>query len=335
MEKNKAISLLLKDPRTRYVIIGVLVATIPFLATAGLLRSAVVILIGSILIYSVAGLGINILLGYSGLISLGTAGFMGFAAYIAAYLTMNLGFPFEITLLISIAVPVLLGLFVGLVSFRIEGIYLAIATLSVGEVLRRSFEELVGFTNSFAGMRVNYPTLFGVWSLDRNGTFVLIAVALTLAMILTHNIVHSRPGRALHAMRGSTVAAQAMGVNILRYRLFAFAVSTGLVALAGVLYVHFVRFTHPDIWGWGLSLNILALVIIGGLRSIYGTLLGAFVVFGIPSLILVRLPIIGDIPGVSFVFNGIVIVIVVLLYPRGIVSIFTDIGKLIKKTGRA
>ena len=313
------------------MLLGLILATIPYLAEGGILKSATVILLGSIMIYSIAGLGINLLLGFSGLISLGTAGFMGLAAYLAAYITMNLELPFELSLVVAIIVPVLIGLVVGLASLRIEGIYLAISTLCVGEILRKTFEQFVPFTNSFAGKRVSYPTLLGFISLDRTTTFILISAILTLTMILTSNIVKSRPGRALHAMRGSEVAAQAMGVNILRYRLFAFAVSTGLAALSGILYVHFIRFSHPDIWGWGLSLNILAVVIIGGLRSIYGTLLGSFIVFGIPDLFLKRLPVIREISGVSFIFNGILIVVVILLYPRGVVHIFEDIQKLFFK----
>ena len=112
-----------------------------------------------------------------------------------------------------------------------------------------------------------------------------------------------------------------MGINIFKYRLLSFAVAVGYAALGGILYVHFVKYTYPNAWTLIFSLNILAVILIGGIRSISGTIIGAFIVFGVPDLILKRLPLIGDIDGLAYIFNGILIIVVILFYPTGLVNI--------------
>lgn len=326
--ENKLITKYKKGkPYTDYLLFGVLLSLLPILVELGLLKYSYLTTIASILIYSIVALGLNLLVGYSGLVSLGTAGFMGLGTYLAAYLTADLGLPFELSLLISVAVPMVIGVLTGLVSLRIEGYYLAIATLAISEILRKVFVEFESITNGFSGKKAGYPVLLGLIELDRNGTFILIVISLVAIMIITHNIINSYTGRALSTMRGSEAAAQAMGINIYRYRLLSFAVAVGFSALGGVLYMHFVKYTYPNAWTLTLSLNILAVIIIGGIRSIPGTILGAFVVFGVPDLILKRLPIIGGIDGAAYIFNGIMIIIVILFYPIGLIHIKNDITK--------
>lgn len=308
-------------PYTDYLLFGILLLLLPIFVELGLLKYSYLTTIASILIYSIVALGLNLLVGYSGLVSLGTAGFMGLGTYLAAYLTADLGLPFELSLLISVAVPMIIGVLTGLVSLRIEGYYLAIATLAISEILRKVFVEFEWITNGFSGKKAAYPELLGLIKLDRNGTFILIVVFLVAVMIITHNIINSYTGRALSTMRGSEAAAQAMGINIFKYRLLSFAVAVAYSALGGVLYMHFVKYTYPNAWTLTLSLNILAVIIIGGIRSIPGTILGAFVVFGVPDLILKRLPIIGGIDGMAYIFNGIMIIIVILFYPTGLIHI--------------
>lgn len=315
-------------PYTDYLLFGVILCLLPILVQLGLLKYSYLTTVASILIYSIVALGLNLLVGYSGLVSLGTAGFMGLGTYLAAYLTADLGLPFELSLLISVAVPMVIGILTGLVSLRIEGYYLAIATLAISEILRKTFVEFESITNGFSGKKAGYPVLLGFLELGRNGTFILIVVFLVAIMIITHNLINSYTGRALSTMRGSEAAAQAMGINIYRYRLLSFALAVGYSALGGVLYMHFVKYTYPNAWTLTLSLNILAVIIIGGIRSIPGTILGAFVVFGVPDLILKRLPVIGSIDGAPYIFNGIMIILVILFYPIGLIHIKNDIRKI-------
>lgn len=316
-----------KQPYSSFLVFGVLLALLPLLVSLGVLKYSYLTTIASILIYSIVALGLNLLVGYSGLVSLGTAGFMGLGTYLAAYLTADLGLPFELSLLISVSVPMIIGIFTGLVSLRIEGYYLAIATLAISEIFRKVFVEFEFITNGFSGKQAAYPELLGFLQLGRNGTFILIVVALVGVMIITHNIINSYTGRALSTMRGSEPAAQAMGINIFKYRLLSFAVAVGYAALGGVLYIHFVKYTYPNAWTLIFSLNILAVILIGGIRSIWGTIIGAFVVFGVPDLILKRLPVIGDIDGLAYIFNGILIIVVILFYPTGLVNIRHSFNK--------
>ena len=318
---------ILKHRYTKYIIFGLIVSLMPTLAGMGLMRSATIITLGAVVFYGVVAIGLNILLGYSGLISLGTAGFMGLGAYMSAFLTESMGFPFLLSLVISVLVPVIIGGLVGLVSLRVSGMYLAIATLAVSEIFRQMFSEFTDITGGFSGMRASFPSFFGV-SLSRDATFILLVVILVLLMILTDNFVNSSTGRALLTMRISETAASAMGVNLLRYKLMAFALATAYAALGGVMYVHFIQFSFPTTWTVLLSLQILAAVVIGGLKTIFGPIIGAFVVFGVPEIFLNRLPIIGDIPGLAFVFTGVLIIVVILFYPNGLIYLGHDIKRL-------
>jgi branched-chain amino acid transport system permease protein len=313
-------------PWMGFVLFGALLALIPSLAqNTNLIRSATIVTIGGTLIFAIAALGLNILLGYSGLISLGTAGFMGLAAYLSAYLTVDLKLPFEISLLIAVLVPTILGVLVGLISLKIEGMYLAIATLAVSEILRKTFEEFEFITNGFSGKSARFPVLLGTFQLDRASTYYLIVVVLVIAMLLTYNMMNGQVGRAFNAMRGSESAASAMGVYSLKYRLIAFALATILASVAGVMYVHFIRFAYPTTWNLKLSLDFLAMIVIGGLRSIYGTVLGAFIVFAIPDLFLKQIPFFNQL---SYVLNGVLIIVVIMFYPNGLINIGVDIKKL-------
>jgi branched-chain amino acid transport system permease protein len=285
----------------RFVLFGLALSMLVPAVSGGLLKTSFLGIMGGTIIFTVAALGLNILLGYSGLISLGTAGFMGLGAYISAYVTGDMGLPWEIGILAAVLIPTIIGILVGLASLRMSGLYLGIVTLCISEIFRKTFDELDEITGGFSGKSADFPTLLGMVDLNQKQTYILLVVVLVLVMMLTYNIVHGQMGRAMHVMRGSQVAAQAMGVNILRYRLIAFALSAGYAALAGALYVHFIKFVYPSTWTLMISLTILAIIVIGGLRSIYGTFLGALVVYALPDLVIKRIPVIGDINGLPYV----------------------------------
>ena len=161
---------LVKNTYLQFVFLGLVLAGMPLLANLGLIKSSVVTVVGTTIIYAIASLGLNVLLGYSGLVSLGTAGFMGLAAYISAYVTKDLGLPFELALLLAIVIPTLLGLIVGMLSLKFEGIYLGIATLVVAEVLREIFINFDKFTKGASGASASRPTLLGSLALTRDQT---------------------------------------------------------------------------------------------------------------------------------------------------------------------
>ncbi|EOR27865.1 inner-membrane translocator [Clostridium sartagoforme AAU1] len=321
---------LFENRYSKYILLGIILASLPLLQDMGIIKSSTITTFGTILFYAIVAVGLNVLLGYSGLISLGTAGFMGFGAYLSAYLTQDLKLPFLVSLIISIIVPLIIGLLIGLVSLRISGMYLAIATLAVSEIFKKIFIEFDNITGGFSGKTASYPEIFG-FGLNRDTTFILIVVILIIVMILTDNFIHSSTGRALLTMRVSEPAAQAMGINLLKYKLTAFAIATVYASLGGVLYVHFIRFSYPATWNLLLSLQILAVIVIGGLRTITGPIIGSIIVFGVPELILKQLPVIGSIDGLAYIFTGILIIIVILFYPHGLIYIGKDIKKYINK----
>jgi len=315
----------IKSPHLHFILLGVLLALVPKLAEMGLFKVSYITTLGGTFILAIAALGLNILLGYSGLISLGTAGFMGLAAYMSAYFTTDMGIPFELSMLLAVLIPTLVGLLIGLVSLKIEGFYLSIATLAVAEIMKKTFEEFDVFTNGFSGKTADYPTLLGTFELDRAGMYYFVVATLVIVMLLTYNMMNGRLGRALNAMRGSEAASQAMGVNLLNHRLIAFAIATMYASIAGVLYVHFIKYSYPTIWSLKLSLDFLAMIIIGGLRSIYGTLLGAIIVFAVPDLFLKQIPFFSE---MSYVLNGVLIILVIIFYPNGLIYMFSDLKKL-------
>lgn len=321
---------LLANPYVGYVLLGLFLALFPLLVRVGLLKSNYISIMGSVIIYSIAALGLNLLLGWSGLISLGTAGFMGMAAYISAYMTSDMKLPFELALIVAVLLPTLIGLLVGAISLRIEGLYLAIATLAVSEILRKTFSELDFITNGFSGKSISFPKLLGFIKIDQTMMYMILIIFLVAVMILIHNLVSGQTGRAMNAMRGSEAAAQAMGVHLIRYRLLAFALATGLASLSGVLYIQFNKYTYPATWTLGMSLNILAAIIIGGVRNIYGTVLGVFIVFAVPDLVLKQIPYFGTIPNFAYIFNGVLIILVIMFYPYGLIRIFSDLKRFIQ-----
>lgn len=319
--KSKSI---LKNPYIQFLLLALVLGLVPTLANAGVIMTSNVTVVGFTIIYSIAALGLNVLLGYSGLVSLGTAGFMGLAAYMSAFITNKMGLPFELSLVVSVAVTTVFGLIIGIFSLKFEGIYLGIATLAVSEVFRLIFLQFDAFTNGAVGASASYPKLLGFMQLDKVGTYYFIVAVMLVVYVLIYNFTKGHYGRALNAMRGSQAAASAMGVNIFKYRLIAFGVANALAAVAGVLYVHYVRLSIPTVWTLNLSLDFLAIIVIGGFRSIYGTLVGSFVVYGMSELVLKHLPI----PGIeSFApaIKGILMIIFVLYFPGGLASINTKL----------
>lgn len=325
---------ILKDNRFKYIVFGAVMAFMLVLQEAGIMTSATILIIGTTLIYSIGTMGLDALQGYSGLFSLGTAGFMGLAAYVSAYCTTIVGLPFEVGALIAVGMTIAIGAVVGLISLRVQGIYLAIATLIVSEILLKTFEELVWFTNSFTGQEVEYPTLLGIFELDRKTTYLFVVVIVVILMIITENMKNSRSGRALNAIRQSEVAAQAMGINLLKTRMTAFIYATTFAAIAGVLYGAFINFVYPTTWIITLSLSFMASVVIGGSRSVAGNILGAFIVFGFPDLVIKKIPVLSEMSGFTMIFTGALIILIVLKYPHGLIHFPIQIIDRIKASGK-
>lgn len=317
---------IIKNKYLQYALVG-LVFILPVILPG--VSTSFITTMGGIVYLAIAGIGYNVLLGYSGQISLGHAAFMGLSAYISAYMTQQMGMPFLLSLAVSVLAPFLVGLLLGAIAVRLQGFYLAIATLGFGEILRLVFIELDWFTGGFSGAKATYPIIFG-YKLSKDQTYIGMVVIMVLLMMLVYNFVNSHNGRALIAMKSSQHAARAMGINLFKYKLIAFSVSSLFAGLAGVCYVHFIRYSDPTVWTTVLSLNLVAQVVVGGAATIGGPVVGAIVLRGLPEL-LKSAPVIGDMAGVPVLLSGIMMIIILMFYSKGLIYIPSSIMAFVRK----
>ncbi len=284
-------------------------------------RSRTINLFIRVVYFSMVALGFNFLLGYAGQISLGHAAFMGLGAYLTAFMSNEWGIPFIIIIFLSGLIPMVFGALLGLVALRLERLYLAIATLGLGVTIQYVFQEWVSFTGGFSGVRVDRPVIWG-YSFGYSRHFLLlIALILLAVMIISYNFSRSRTGRALKAMRDSEYAAQSLGINLVKYKLLSFAASAFYVGLAGSMYAYAERYIHPATWGVELSLDMLAMVVIGGLASIGGSVVGAAFLVLIPQITR-GIPLLQDITNINIILTGLAMILVIKFMPMGIYNWF-------------
>ena len=274
-----------------------------------------------VLIYAIAGLGLMVASGFTGLASIGHAAFLGVGAYVEAYLSAR-GWPFPLSMALAAGLSAAVGVVVGLPALRVKGIYLAIATLSFGFIVEEILARWESVTKGNAGLAVLAPQFFGA-ELGSSTAFYFIAlvtcVLVTLGVI---NLMRSSTGRAFIAIRDSEVSAQSMGIHLAGYKTLAFSVSAAIVGVAGALYAHKLRFISPDQFGIVQSIDLLLLVVVGGLGSIHGAFLGAIFLITMPQLIAIGkdwLPAaIGQASGLQAVVYGAVLMGFVLFEPMGL-----------------
>ena len=218
-----------------------------------------------VFIYGICGVSLMVLVGYTGLVSLGHAAFLGIGAYAHAYF-LQLGVPWVASVAIAVLITTACGIVVGLPALRMTGIYLAIATLAFAVIIQEVFTRWEAVTGGFSGMAVDKPVIFGVRFADEASFYYLCAALLALTLLLTRNLLRSSTGRAWVAIRDSEIAAQSMGVQLPLYKSFAFGYSAALMGLAGALFAHKIAYLAPDIFSILFSIQLLLLVIVGGLR---------------------------------------------------------------------
>ena len=278
--------------------------------------------------YGIAAVGFCLLMGYSGLASLGTGGFIGIGTYSVHYIMNESGLMFTDAILVAILVAIVIGAIVGFISLRIEGIYLVILTLGLSEILRNLYMVLedkirISFNPIILGFKITRPM----------SLYVVIAV-LAVVMIITSNIINSPTGRAMLAMKNSTAAAQAMGISLMKYRLMAFIICTVYASVSGTMLMLVVRNAMAS-QGTGFyalitSLNILAAVIIGGYKSIWGAVFGSFVMYGMQTVVLNNIKFLAENPVIITFVSGILVIIVVMFYPGGLAQLLGELKVKIK-----
>jgi branched-chain amino acid transport system permease protein len=299
-----------------YGLLLLLLAAAPWLlAEYGLAQLTLVI------IYSIVGLGLMLLAGFTGLFSIGHAAFLGVGAYTQAVLT-NIGVPFPLALVLAALLSAMVGVVVGLPALRVKGIYLGIATLSFGFIVEEVLARWESVTGGNSGIRVKKPDMLG-WELTSAVGFYFLCLAIAvIATLAILNLLRSPTGRAFVAIRDSEISAQSMGIHLARYKTLSFALSAALAGVGGALYAHNLTFISPDQFNILQSIDLLLMVVVGGLGSVHGAFLGAIFLISMPQVIALTKdylpPVLGQAPGLQGLVYGAVLIAFVLFEPLGL-----------------
>ena len=284
-------------------------------------------------IATIVALGLNLLTGSAGLVSLGHAAFFAVGAYTAGYLASRLGFPFWMTITISGVVTGTVGLVVGMPALRLKGIYLALATLAFQMIVAHVALRWDGVTGGANGMAVPPPAVGGFVFGDAVRFYYLTASVAVLAALSMVNVMRSRYGRALVAIRDSDVAAEAMGVNLARFKTLAFGISAAYAGVAGSLFAHFLGYIGPDHFSVLLSIEYLTMIVVGGMGSILGSILGAFVLTLLPEVLRFVLEAVRSagadlmLPDVRAMVIGLVLILILVFEPQGLAGRWNKIRR--------
>ncbi len=241
-------------------------------------------LVETILIYAILLFGLDIVVGYTGQVSLGHAGLFGVGSYTAGALFFKLGVPFFVAVPAAIGVTAAFGAVLALPALRVTGPYLAMVTLAFGTILQILINEMTFLTEGPIGIKVAKPIFFG-HKLNEVEYFYVVAALMVLALVVVHRILKSQLGRAFEALRDSPVACDCMGVSVYAYKVYAFVVSAGLAGLAGALYTYSEEYISPNTYNFELTIMFLLAVIMGGRKTRSGALIGAVIVVMLPSLL--------------------------------------------------
>lgn len=268
-------------PVTRYVAVVFVIALlfVPLVGSPYALN--LMIQIGY---YGIAALGLNLVVGFTGQISLGHSAFFGFGAFASAWLNNSFGVPVFFSIPLAGVLAMLVGLVVGIPAGRIKGLYLAIATLASQFILEDFFARADWFTGGSSGAMAEYFTLFG-FAFDTDQSYFYIVLFYVVVMYtFTSNLVRSRDGRALIAVRDHYLSAEIMGINLTWYRVMSFGLSALYAGIGGALFGHYLGFVSAEGFTIILSIQFLAMIIIGGLGSISGTILGTIFMVLLPEV---------------------------------------------------
>ncbi|WP_422445007.1 branched-chain amino acid ABC transporter permease [Thermoanaerobacterium sp. DL9XJH110] len=271
----------------------------------------------------ILAVSLNLISGYTGQLSLGHATFMGLGAYSATLLVLKLHLPFLVALILGAAVAAVFGFIIGVPTLRLKGDYLAIATLGFGEIMRNIILNLK-ITGGPMGLR-GIPKVTNIY-------IVVIAVVLTIFSL--NRIMNSRVGKSFIAIREDELAAEAMGINTTRFKILAFVLGAFYAGIAGGLYAFLFRYINPNIFGFMKSIEILCMVVLGGMGNTYGAILGAGIITVLPEFLRSISPAVSQ---YRMVFYGILLVIMMIVRPQGImgqtdVSVFKGSGIFKRKT---
>lgn len=308
---------------------GLLLLAIPFLLPEYPLH-----LINISGIWIILALSLGLLQGYLGEISIGHAGFFGIGAYTSALLTLSAGLSFWVSLPLSAMMTMIFGYLIGLVSLRLRGPYFAICTLGFGEIIRLVFvnwREMSGGPDGITGIPspqgLPIPFIGTVNFTGKQANYFLIYALVVVTLGVMFRLIHSRPGRAFMAVREDPVYAECIGINAMQFKRMAFMVSTFFAGLAGCLYAHYEHFISPYSFTTGQSFDLVIMVILGGMGTLVGPIIGAILLTLIPELL-------HAIRDYRMVIYGLMLMLVIIYLPHGIVGLWRNItARFSRSTG--
>lgn len=296
--------------RTKIIIIIALILAIaiPVINRDNRYYMDVFIMLG---IYVILGASMNLLIGYSGQISLGTAGFYAIGAYASVLLVMKANFPFLLALVCAVVICFLVGYVLGFPSTKLNFIFLGLSTAGLNTIIQLVITNSK-FTGGASGI-TGIPTvkLFGE-SMTKLQYYFMVLIFVLIVLFVCYRIVNSKTGRALMAIRGNPIAASAVGINVNRYKLLVFAIVSAMGGLAGVLYAFNIRYIQAEAFTTNMSFKILTMGIIGGMGDLSGGVIGSLVAGALPEFL-------RDLSKYQLTIYGLLIVLVLRFMPRGIV----------------
>jgi branched-chain amino acid transport system permease protein len=289
----------------------------------------------------IGALGLNILTGYTGLISLGQAAFMGVGAYTVAILSTRVGLPLWVNLPAAGVVTTFVGIMVGTPSLRLKGFYLAMSTLAAEFLLEYVFKNWESMTQGIQGLFITPPQIFGM-PINNDRVFYFLSVTLAiLGVIGTRNLFRTNVGRAFIAIRDRDIAAELIGIDVFKYKLVSFAISSFYAGVAGGLWCYYMTIINPEAFQLSISIDYVAMIIVGGMGTLWGSVYGAAFVVLLPEAIQRIMEVLQPVLHMEYTFAafkqivfGFIIVVFLIFEPKGLSEIFSRLGNKISNLRR-
>ena len=322
-EKNVNINLV-KKIYIKYVLTLVALAIayglLMFLVNQGIIDNYILRIMKQVGIFVIAALGLNLILGFTGQFTMGHAAFMSIGAYGSAIMTKNFNMPFPIALIVGVILSAILAAVIGYPILRLKGDYLAICTLGFGEIVK----VLIQNVDYVGGAR-------GISSIPTKTSFLIVFFGVALCYAILKNLIHSSKGRAIMSVREDEIAAEAMGINSTKYKMIAFIIGSSMAGLAGGLYAHFNTFIDPASFNFAKSIELITYVVLGGMGSLSGTVLGTSILIYLPEALRGLSSVFKDYRMLIYAF---LLVLMMIFRPQGILGTreisVANIIKLIK-----
>lgn len=303
----------------KWKISGLIIALVILFLGPVFLGKYTVFLLSLLAVYALVSLGLNLLMGYTGQIAAGHAGFLALGAYFTSIVGLRLEWlPCPVILLLAGIFTGIIGFLLGIPILRLRGFYIAMATLAFGVVVSEIILQWSSLTNGDDGLQVPVATIAG-FAFDSDYKLYYLIICVTLLMtILAKNFVIGYIGRAFIALRESEIAAQTIGIDLAKYKVIAFAISAFYTGVAGGLFAYLITFLSPDAFTLELSVDFIAMIVIGGMGSILGSIIGAIILTGMQQVLA------GLLDLQIFIF-GLSLIVFMIFMPRGISGMLYDL----------